>query len=140
MSSAKKFRIWFWLAILIVLAGGIIALVVIPPRMKAKEAAEVEKNLPPIQIELLNGCGVPDVARKVRDRLLDHNIDVIRFGNAKKYIYNKSIIVVRKDHKDDLERLKANTGIDQVVYALDEMAETPFQIIIGDDYKRFLEN
>ncbi len=122
-----------------IIAVVIVLLVVIPPRVRAKEAAEAEKNLPPIRIELLNGCGIADVARKVRDHFIEYNIDVIRFGNAKKYIYKKSIIVVRKDEKDDLERLKEKTGIEQVVFALDEQAETPFQIIIGDDYQRFLK-
>ncbi len=139
MSPAKRIRIWVGLSLLVVIAVAIVSLMVIPPRVRAKEAAEAEKNLPPIRIELLNGCGIPDVARKVRDNFIEYNIDVIRFGNAKKYIYNKSIIVVRQDEKDDLERLKTKTGIDQVVYALDELADAPFQIIIGDDYERFLK-
>jgi hypothetical protein len=34
-----------------------------------------------VQVEVLNGCGVPGIAKKISDHLKDHNYDVVNSGN-----------------------------------------------------------
>ncbi|MDD2424076.1 MAG: LytR C-terminal domain-containing protein, partial [Candidatus Cloacimonetes bacterium] len=65
-----------------------------------------EDQLPAIKVVILNGCGYDQLATDFAAALKDKNIDVISMGNTPKPIYDKSIIVIRKGDKHDLERLQ----------------------------------
>jgi hypothetical protein len=72
--------------------------------------------------------------------LSDKNIDIVATGNAEKFIYNKTIIVVKKMDRDDLLRLMKMTGITQWTLAETEYSIAPFTIIIGKDYEYLISN
>jgi len=96
-------------------------------------------HLPAIRIKVLNGCGFRKAASEMRDHLLQHNIDVISVGNADNFIYNRTIIVVKKDDKQDLDRLMNYTNIKRRIYALCNDSVESFQIIVGKDYRTYMD-
>ncbi len=98
-----------------------------------------EDQFPAIKVILLNGCGYQGVANYIMESLGSKNIDVDVMTNTRKFIYKETIIVVKKNDKNELERLKAMTGIQKVIYALNESSSVPFYIIAGKDYLTYFQ-
>lgn len=98
-----------------------------------------EEQYPAIKIALMNGCGYQGVANYITECLATKNIDVEIQTNTRKFIYKETLIVVKKEDKNELERLKAMTGIQKVIYALNESASVPFYIIAGKDYLNYFQ-
>ena len=96
-----------------------------------------ERYLPAIRIVVHNGCGFRGVANNVRQSLFGKNIEVVAVGNTRQFIYDETIIVVKHDSEMELRRLKRMTGIENVIYAVNENYYVPFIIIAGRDYQRF---
>ncbi|MBW6515676.1 MAG: LytR C-terminal domain-containing protein [Candidatus Cloacimonetes bacterium] len=95
---------------------------------------------PAIRVRVLNGCGYRNAASDFGNYLIRYNIDVIGVGNVDKFIYDKSIIVVKHDDPQDLKRLMKYTGITRRVFALDDHAVESFQIIAGRDFREYMRN
>jgi hypothetical protein len=96
-----------------------------------------ESDFPSIRIMVHNGCGFTGVAQNIRNSLIGKNIDVVEIGNTRRFIYNETIIVVKHDDPEDLLRLKRMTGIENVIYAVNQNYFVPFIIIAGRDYQKY---
>ena len=97
-----------------------------------------------LKISILNGCGVKGIASEVKDILIKMNIenmDVISWENVKsnKFIYGKSIIVVKRKDENKLKYLMKITGISRRIYAFDDNTIEDFQIILGRDYRTYFK-
>ena len=95
-----------------------------------------------LKLSILNGCGVKGIASEVKDILIKMNIenmDIISWENVKsnKFIYGKSIIVVKRKDENKLKYLMKITGISRRIYAFDENTIEDFQIILGRDYRNY---
>lgn len=101
------------------------------------EYAYGEDQLPAIKVTVLNGCGFDQLASDFAASLKHKNIDVISMGNTPRPIYDKSIIVMRKGDKHDLQRLQKMTGIQRWTSALNEYHSADFDIIVGRDFEQF---
>jgi ABC-type uncharacterized transport system ATPase component len=88
-----------------------------------------------IQVIVHNGSGFRGVANYVRQSLVGGKIEVVGIGNTRRFIYDESIIVVKHNNDLDLRRLKRMTGIENVIYAVNENYHVPFIIIAGRDYQ-----
>jgi hypothetical protein len=92
---------------------------------------------PSYQIDVLNGCGVRDVAYKVTMYLRERGFDVIDYGNFSRSDVERSFIV---DHvnKPDTARLIARVlGIagDRIFNSRRDYYNE-FTVVIGKDYLR----
>jgi len=97
-----------------------------------------------LKLSILNGCGVKGAASEVKDSLINRNfknVDIISWDNVKsyKFIYGKSIIVVKKNDENKLKFLMKITGISRRIYAFDENTMEDFQIILGRDYRTYFK-
>jgi len=97
-----------------------------------------------LKLSILNGCGVKGIASEVKDILIKMNIenmDIISWENVKsnKFIYGKSIIVVKRKDENKLKYLIKITGISRRIYAFDENTIEDFQIILGRDYRTYFK-
>ena len=97
-----------------------------------------------LKLSILNGCGVKGAASEVKDILLNRNIenmDIISWENVKsnKFIYGKSIIIVKRKDENKLKYLMKITGISRRIYALNENTIEDFQIILGRDYRTYFK-
>ncbi|MFA5498943.1 MAG: LytR C-terminal domain-containing protein [Candidatus Cloacimonadia bacterium] len=105
-----------------------------------QKSGEEEKDLlPAVKVRILNGCGISGVASEFSDFLTKHNVDVIGVGNSRKFIYDKTIIIVKRDDEQDLNRLIKYTGITRRAFAVENDSEEDFQIIIGRDYQNYIK-
>jgi glutamate dehydrogenase/leucine dehydrogenase len=101
------------------------------------EEEELERYFPSIKIMVQNGCGYAGVANNVRRFLHDKNVDVVRVSNAQRFIYDETIIVVKHNDDEELKRLQKITGINNVIYAVNEQYFVPYIIIAGRDYQKY---
>ncbi len=97
-----------------------------------------------LKLSILNGCGVHGAASEVKEILINQsheNVDIISWENVKsyKFIYGKSIIVVKKKDEHKLKYLMEITGISRRILALDDDTIEDFQIILGRDYRTYFK-
>lgn len=109
-----------------------------------KNDAAVQTTFPEIKIAILNGCGVKGAATEIKEFIIKNNpgnIDVIAWRNVDRnmFIYNKSIIVVKKANDEKVDFLTNFTGIDRKILALDANVIEDMQIILGNDYKEIFK-
>ena len=96
-----------------------------------------ENNYPAIKIIVQNGSGFSGVANNVKDNLFGKNIEVVGVGNARKFVYDETIIIVKHGDNIDLKRIQNMTGIENVIYAVNENYFVPFIIVAGRDYQKY---
>jgi len=101
-------------------------------------------NFSSVKISILNGCGQKNAATEVKDFLFDkeiNNLDIISWKNVQRqmFIYDKSLIVVKKKNEEKLNFLMNITGIGRRIYAENDQFIEEFQIILGKDYKQYFK-
>jgi uncharacterized protein HemX len=106
--------------------------------VRQQKSEQLEARLPAIKINLKNGCGIEGAATEMSEFLSSRNVDIVATGNAEKFIYDTTIIVVKKMDAQDLQRLIHITGIQHWTLAENEFAQAPFEIIIGKDYEKLI--
>ena len=112
---------------------------------KVSEKIEVEViDITSLKLSILNGCGVKGAAGEVKDNILNNdfeNIDIISWENVKsnKFIYGKTIIVVKREDENKLKYLMKITGVTRRIYAFNENTIEDFQIILGRDYRTYFK-
>ena len=89
-----------------------------------------------IQLEIRNGCGIPNLARMYTDFLRDEGLDVLDSKNADHFNYLESKIL---HHRGDLNRALDLADILKIDKSniVDDLNETLFYdltLIIGKDY------
>jgi len=131
----SKIVLWILLSVVMLSLGGILWYNYQNRKSEKEKAAE--NQLPAVKIVLKNGCGIEGLATEFSAFLADKNIDIIATGNTIHPIYDKTIIVVRKDDMQDLKRLQRMTGITKYTVALSDDALAGFDIIIGKDFEQY---
>ena len=106
-----------------------------------------------LAVKILNGCGVPRLARDyetyLKEKFDGYENTFFKFSepsNTRKYIYNKSILVVSQEldktvSPNNLEVLIERTGIENWTYAIDkvELPDYQFLIIVGRDFQNIMK-
>ncbi|OPX27608.1 MAG: hypothetical protein B1H05_00465 [Candidatus Cloacimonas sp. 4484_140] len=87
-------------------------------------------------MQVLNGCGKKGLAREVRNILIDKGFDVLSFDNAEKFLYEKTVIVIRNMNYDKFNMLYKEIPVHKVYKQINEHSLYDFTIIIGKDYKQ----
>ena len=89
-----------------------------------------------IEVEVLNGCGIPGVAEQFTNYLRDRGYDVVRFTNAQRYDYPRTL-VVNRGSDFTLARLVAQT-LGAESNAVENMPDPSLQldvtVVLGQDY------
>jgi hypothetical protein len=106
---------------------------------------EIEKESLPaesVKLSIQNGCEIQGIAKSVKNILLEQNhekIDIISWKNVDsyKFIYDKTVIVVKKDDSVKLNYIKKITGIQRTIISLNFNSLEDYQIILGKDYKQY---
>jgi len=141
LSQRKKAVIVPYLLILLALAAFYIYLVKKP--LPEAEVKKIEFS-GRMKVAVLNGCGYPGVATQVKDYLIDNyskNVDVLDWRNVdlNMFIYEKSILVVKKRDKKKLKFLQQLTGIKRRILSLNSDVNEEFQIILGKDFHKYFK-
>ena len=106
------------------------------------EKDSTEKHTKNIQVEVLNGCGVLDIADKFTDRLRKKNFDVVNTTNYRSFEIDKSIIIDRTGNILNAEYLAEIIGLDkkQVIQQKNKNYFLDLTLIVGKDYRKLFHN
>ncbi len=90
-----------------------------------------------LQIEVLNGCGVKDVASQVTDYLRMQGFDVVRTDNYESFNVIETIVVDRRGNQKNGERIAKVLGLseDRVLQEVNDAYLIDATLIIGKDFQ-----
>lgn len=95
-----------------------------------------------IQVEVLNGCGVPGLATVFTNKLRENGFDVVESGNADTFDIKETLVIDRNGNLENAKRVAKALGVSEK-NVIQEVAKTYFldaTIVIGSDYKQLKLN
>jgi len=147
-NSINKNRLKVILNSLIILLVIIIVIITVSLIIKLQNLNEYNNiagnkninNKPPIQVEVLNGCGFSGAADDITDYLRNMKYDVVQIGNYKSFDIEESIIIDRKGNYKIAEDIADSLGIDKVnvIQQINKNYLLDVSIIVGKDYKQLV--
>lgn len=93
-----------------------------------------------ISFQVLNGYGKSGLAMAVRNELINMGFDVLAIDNAKKFIYQRTVLLIRKMDVEKLEIVKKKLNISNIYLQIKEDSLYDFILILGADYKKYFKN
>jgi hypothetical protein len=90
-----------------------------------------------IQIDVLNGSGVPKMSQKFTDYLRARGFDVVEMGNYKDSKVENTRVIDRAGQPDAAQRVAEALGVPKsgIVQQIDRNAYLDVSVIIGKDFK-----
>jgi len=131
--TGYKILIGFFGLINLVLVYFIVRQCATPP-ITEEEVIEETRIL---QIEVLNGCGVPGVATQFTEFLRSHGFDVVKTENYESFNILKTVVIDRKGHVKNARRIADALGLNyqRVLQEVNEVYLIDATIIIGKDFR-----
>ena len=90
-------------------------------------------------IEVLNSCGEPGAAAKMRTFLRENGFDVVNFGNDLLQNYDETILVLRNPEWEGAKALAQTLNTKNVMTVVSKRAAVDASIYIGKDFKQIRE-
>ena len=114
------------------------------PQLFLPKNVYVEHPNQNIEVEVLNGCGVPFLAAKTTDYLRSKHFDVVFSGNAKNQLYQHTMILQRNEKIENLKKIADSFGLElddskHIIIVPDESLCLDVTVILGADYRKFAE-
>ena len=93
-----------------------------------------------IQVEVLNGCGVSNVADKLTEFLRANKVDVVNLGNYRSFEIENSIIISRNEKIINAEKIAALVGLDEssIIQQTNSDYLLDVTFILGKDYRNLI--
>ena len=90
-----------------------------------------------IQLEVLNGCGIPGIASRFTGTLRQYGFDVVETGNFDHYNLTKSLVISRSGEMENAYRVARALGIsdDQILREESPDFYLDVTLVIGSDYE-----
>ena len=97
-----------------------------------------------IAVEVLNGCGVANLAARTTDFLRSKHFDVVFEGNMENQQYQHTLIIQRNEKVESLIKIADSFDIDltdstHIQITPDESLCLDVTVILGADYRKFAE-
>lgn len=88
----------------------------------------------PLRVEVLNGAGKAGLARHATQQLRGNGFDVVFFGNAGRFDYDRSVVLDRSGAGAAALAVAAALGIDSVEAVPDASLLLDVSVILGSDW------
>ncbi len=105
-----------------------------------KLAVEIYEQNPimDIEVEVLNGCGIPGMAGQVSDFLRAKQLDVVRSENADHYNYDQTLVILRNENFEGLKKIADLFAMDEkedprVKHLPNDQLSVDITVILGKD-------
>ncbi len=90
-----------------------------------------------IVLEVLNGIGISGLANEFTDFLRDQGFDVVRFTNAQRFDYPRTLVINRGADFEQAQLVARSLGLEAA--AVENMPDPSLQldvtVVLGQDYK-----
>lgn len=99
-------------------------------------------NPPPvsvIRVQVLNGCGVPGIAKRARDWLVRRNYEVRDMGNADRMDYRQTLLIDRKGDRVAAMKLAEHLNLPHSRIStrlIPSGLDFEVTLVIGKDYRQ----
>ncbi|MEX0995321.1 MAG: LytR C-terminal domain-containing protein [Balneolaceae bacterium] len=110
---------------------------VIYPRIQSNRGVEDPVLISDIiQLEVLNGCGVPGIASQFTATLRNFGFDVVESGNFDNFDMNESIIISRNGNMENARKIAQALGIptERIITEKSSDFYLDATVVIGSDY------
>ena len=116
----------------------------ISPQLFLAKNVYVEHPNKSIEVEVLNGCGVVNLAARTTDFLRSKHFDVVFEGNMENQSYQHTLIIQRNEKVESLIKIADSFDIDytdstHIQITPDESLCLDVTVILGADYRKFAE-
>jgi len=93
-----------------------------------------------IQVEILNGCGVPKIADLFRDFLRADGFDVVNVGNYVEYKVDETMVIDRIGNISNARKVAKDIGMNpsKAFPQLNSDYFVDVTVVIGRDYAKLL--
>jgi hypothetical protein len=90
-----------------------------------------------IQIDLLNGCGIPGAASKVTNYLRARGYDVVEMKNYKTFDVRETLIIDRAGNLDVARKVAYALGVNEknIIQQLNHDYFVDVSVVVGKDYE-----
>jgi len=132
-----------FLSVLLAILLLALAMRVIYPRIQSERNIEDPVLISDvIQLEVLNGCGVPGLASKFTSTLRDFGFDVVESGNFDNFDMNESIIISRNGNMENARKIAQSLGIPTERIIIEKSSDFYLDatVVIGSDYQSLNSN
>lgn len=123
--------------LLLILIASLVTRIVFPriENQRALEESEFVTNI--IQLEVLNGCGVPGMATRYTDKIREFGFDVVETGNFDHFNVEHSFILSRSGSLENAYRVAQAIGVDEDRVIIEESPDFYLDVtlVIGADYE-----
>jgi hypothetical protein len=136
-SFALNAVIGFLSLLLILLVFGLFTRFIYPriENQRSEDNPELIGNV--IQLEVLNGCGVPGLANEFTSVLRKNGFDVVETGNFKNFDMQNTVVIARTYDAENAERVANALGINSKHVFIEASQDFYLDatVVIGSDYK-----
>lgn len=136
-SFALNAAIGFLSLLLLLLVFGLFTRLIYPriDTLRSTDSSQLIGNV--IQLEVLNGCGVPGLANDFTSTLRKNGFDVVETGNFKNFNMQNTVVIARTFDDENARRVAEALGINQenVFIEASEDFYLDATVVIGSDYK-----
>lgn len=108
------------------------------PRIQSDRAAQDPILISDvIQLEVLNGCGIPGVAGTVTTALRRYGFDVVESGNFDNFNMTETILISRNGNLENANRVARALGIprERILVATSDNFYLDATLVIGSDFE-----
>jgi hypothetical protein len=87
----------------------------------------------PLQVQVLNGSGVPELAQQAARRLRARGLDVVGVGNADAQVYPETLVLLRRGPQRRARQVRDALGSGKVLEQRDQSLLVDVTVILGRD-------
>ena len=110
-----------------------------PQKIEIKEKVQSIKRYD-ISFKVLNGCGEKGLALNIRNQLIDKGFNVLSFGNADKFMYHRTTLIIRKINQEKMQKVKEILNISRIYPQIKQESIYDFVLIVGEDYEKYFKD
>ena len=106
------------------------------------ERIYTQKGSPVIQVEVLNGCGIPVAADNFTSFLRQRHFDVVQIGNYISFDIEKSMVIDRVGNIANADRIADSLGISRknIIQQINKNYFLDASVVIGKDFETLKPN
>ncbi len=92
----------------------------------------------PIRVEILNGCGIPQVAARLTRKARSLGLDVIHEGNAESFNFLHTMVIGRSGSSEKADQVASVLGIGNRIQQITDDAYrlADVTVVIGRDFRQ----
>lgn len=131
-----------FLSLVIILLGYSLSRKILAANKSEVQTINSRKSTDVVQVEVLNGCGIPGAADNFTSYLRQHHFDVVQIGNYISFDVEKTLVIDRVGNTANADKVADALGIDRknIIQQINKNYFLDVSIVIGKDFETLKPN